>query len=82
MYGYTTAGGESSDPAPAAGTTPAPAADAPAAPAASAGPPAAVTHVITFWANGFTVNDGPLRQYDDPANTAFMQAVGRVGVHA
>lgn len=35
------------------------------------------THVITFWANGFTVNDGPLRAYDDPANTAFMQAVGK-----
>lgn len=30
-----------------------------------------------FRANGFTVNDGPLRAYDDPANTAFMQAVGK-----
>ena len=49
------------------------AAAAPAAPAA----PAPVTHVITFWTNGFTVDDGPLRAYDDPANTAFMQSVGK-----
>ena len=51
-----------------------------AAPAAAAGggdaaaaPP--VQHTITFWQNGFTVNDGPLRRYDDPANMPFMQAV-------
>ena len=41
------------------------------------GAPAPQVHTITFWANGFTVDDGPLRNYDDPANTAFMQAVGR-----
>ena len=33
--------------------------------------------VTAFWTNGFTVNDGPLRAYDDPANTAFMQSVGK-----
>ena len=44
-------------------------------------PPAAAeapqTHVVTFWSNGFTVNDGPLRAYDDPRNTPFMEAVSK-----
>lgn len=35
------------------------------------------THTITFWSNGFTVNDGPLRTYDDPQNTPFMEAVSK-----
>lgn len=35
------------------------------------------THVVTFWSNGFTVNDGPLRAYDDPRNTPFMEAVSK-----
>ncbi|XP_071728045.1 plant UBX domain-containing protein 4-like [Rutidosis leptorrhynchoides] len=26
------------------------------------------THTITFWTNGFTINDGPLRRQDDPQN--------------
>merc|ERR1719231_1559982 len=34
-------------------------------------------HTITFYANGFTVDDGPLRAADDPANAAFLQAVNR-----
>lgn len=32
-------------------------------------------HTITFWANGFSVDDGPLRSADDPANAAFLAAV-------
>jgi len=40
-------------------------------------PDAPETHVITFWSDGFTVNDGPLRAYDDPRNTPFMEAVSR-----
>ena len=35
---------------------------------------------ITFWKNGFTVDDGPLRSTEDPANKAFLASVenGRV----
>ena len=54
-----------------------PVAGAAATPEPMTGAPAPQVHTITFWANGFTVDDGPLRNYDDPANTAFMQAVGR-----
>ena len=34
-------------------------------------------HTITFYANGFTVDDGPLRAADDPENAAFLSAVNR-----
>ncbi|PWA41177.1 serine/threonine protein phosphatase 2A 55 kDa regulatory subunit B prime gamma [Artemisia annua] len=30
-------------------------------------------HTITFWTNGFTVNDGPLRRLDDPQNAYFLE---------
>lgn len=35
---------------------------------------------LRMWRNGFTVDDGPLRRYDDPANAEFMNSVkqGRV----
>ncbi len=36
-----------------------------------------VSRVVTFWQNGFTVDDGPLRTFDDPANVAFMESIGR-----
>jgi len=32
---------------------------------------------ITFWQNGFSVNDGPLRNPQDPENAAFLAAVNR-----
>ncbi|EGG15996.1 UBX domain-containing protein [Cavenderia fasciculata] len=32
---------------------------------------------ITFWANGFTLNDGPLRRLDDPANREFLEHIQR-----
>ncbi|KAI4325077.1 hypothetical protein MLD38_030504 [Melastoma candidum] len=38
-------------------------------------PPEPVTHIITFWQNGFTVNDGPLRRLDDPANARFLESI-------
>eukprot|EP00743_Colponemidia_sp_Colp-15_P001678 GILK01001834.1.p1 GENE.GILK01001834.1~~GILK01001834.1.p1 ORF type:complete len:256 (+),score=28.62 GILK01001834.1:32-769(+) len=31
------------------------------------------TRVITFWKNGFTVDDGPLRSVQDPANREFLE---------
>ncbi|XP_076934633.1 plant UBX domain-containing protein 4-like [Bidens hawaiensis] len=30
---------------------------------------------ITFWTNGFTVNDGPLRSMDDPQNASFLESL-------
>lgn len=38
-------------------------------------PPEVVSHSITFWRNGFTVDDGPLRQLEDPANATFLESV-------
>jgi len=34
-------------------------------------------HTITFWQNGFSVDDGPLRTRDDPESEAFLAAVNR-----
>lgn len=34
-----------------------------------------VTRELTFYANGFTVDDGPLRRFDDPKNEAFLSDV-------
>ncbi|CAI0430634.1 unnamed protein product [Linum tenue] len=43
----------------------------------SAQPPESVNHTITLWRNGFTVNDGPLRRLNDPANADFLESVQR-----
>lgn len=44
--------------------------------------PQKVTREITFWRQGFTVGDGPLRRYDDPENEHVLQELkhGRVPV--
>ncbi|KAL2973436.1 hypothetical protein AAZX31_14G045000 [Glycine max] len=34
-----------------------------------------VTHTVTFWRNGFSVNDGPLRRLDDPQNAPFLESI-------
>ncbi|CAI5462074.1 unnamed protein product [Closterium sp. Yama58-4] len=34
-----------------------------------------VRHTVTFYLNGFTVDDGPLRQLHDPANAAFLKSI-------
>ncbi|KAL0762531.1 hypothetical protein Bca101_078682 [Brassica carinata] len=39
--------------------------------------PQLVMHTITFWRNGFTVDDGPLRSFEDPQNAAFMESIAR-----
>ncbi|KAI8615462.1 ubiquitin-related domain-containing protein [Chytriomyces sp. MP71] len=38
---------------------------------------------LTFWADGFTVEDGPLMRYGDPANEEALQAInsGRAPIH-
>ncbi|XP_059318322.1 plant UBX domain-containing protein 4-like [Lycium ferocissimum] len=38
-------------------------------------PPENVTHGITFWRNGFTVDDGPLRRFDDSENAPFLESI-------
>ncbi|XWS18163.1 hypothetical protein CRYUN_Cryun32bG0018600 [Craigia yunnanensis] len=37
--------------------------------------PEAVIHNIVFWTNGFTVNDDPLRRFDDPENSPFLESI-------
>ncbi|XP_073001342.1 plant UBX domain-containing protein 4-like [Typha latifolia] len=32
-------------------------------------------HNIYFWSNGFTVNDGPLRRFDDLENASFLESI-------
>lgn len=36
-----------------------------------------VIRELTFYANGFTIDDGPLRRFDDPDNEAFLADVNR-----
>lgn len=38
-------------------------------------PPENILHNIYFWTNGFSVNDGPLRRFDDPENAAFLEVI-------
>lgn len=34
-----------------------------------------VVRRLTFWRDGFSIEDGPLYRYDDPANMAYLQAI-------
>ncbi|KAG7393134.1 NSFL1 cofactor p47 [Phytophthora pseudosyringae] len=45
--------------------------------AAAEGGSAQPRHVITFYREGFTVNDGPYRARSDPANRSFLEALER-----
>lgn len=58
---------------------PPPPAEEEAEPAAASdsAPVAATTHTITFWRDGFTVDDGPLRRTDDPENAQFLADINR-----
>ncbi|CAJ2653676.1 unnamed protein product [Trifolium pratense] len=38
-------------------------------------PVESITHVVTFWRNGFSVNDGPLRRFEDPQNASFLESI-------
>ncbi|TVU08241.1 hypothetical protein EJB05_41638 [Eragrostis curvula] len=38
-------------------------------------PPEDIVHNICFWSNGFTVDDGPLRSFDDPENASFLESI-------
>ncbi|GMG98703.1 hypothetical protein Nepgr_000543 [Nepenthes gracilis] len=37
--------------------------------------PEVTTYTITFWHNGFTINGGPLRRFDDPGNAPFLESI-------
>ncbi|XP_022944559.1 plant UBX domain-containing protein 4-like [Cucurbita moschata] len=39
--------------------------------------PEAITHTVTFWRNGFSVDDGPLLRLDDPENASFLESIRR-----
>jgi UBX domain-containing protein 1 len=32
---------------------------------------------LNFWSNGFSVDDGPLRDMNDPENAEFLDAIKR-----
>ena len=34
-----------------------------------------VTRSLTFWSDGFSIEDGPLHSYDDPANKDMLEAI-------
>ncbi|CAG8451918.1 11904_t:CDS:10 [Dentiscutata heterogama] len=38
-------------------------------------PPRTVVRHLTFWRDGFSIEDGPLMAYDDPANEEFLKAI-------
>ncbi|XP_044957969.1 plant UBX domain-containing protein 4-like [Hordeum vulgare subsp. vulgare] len=38
-------------------------------------PPEEIVHDIYFWSNGFTVDDGPLRSFDDPEHASFLESI-------
>jgi len=38
-------------------------------------PPQEVTLIIKFWRTGFSVDDGPLRNFNDPENDAFIREI-------
>ncbi|KAJ1696095.1 hypothetical protein LUZ63_004607 [Rhynchospora breviuscula] len=52
---------------------PPPPAPVPAAPQQ----PQSILHNIVFWSNGFTVDDGPLRMFEDPLNAPFLESIKR-----
>ena len=33
------------------------------------------TRILTFWRNGFTIDDGELKVYDNPENEEFLKAI-------
>jgi UBX domain-containing protein 1 len=39
------------------------------------GVPESVTKTLTFWRDGFSIEDGPLMRYDDPANQEILRAI-------
>lgn len=46
-------------------------------------PPQTISRSLTFWRDGFSIEDGPLMRYDDPANQEILRAIqsGRAPTH-
>lgn len=44
-------------------------------PSAASQEPIQIRHNIHMWNNGFSVDDGPLRYYDDPENADFVEVI-------
>ncbi|KAJ3326059.1 hypothetical protein HDU76_013050, partial [Blyttiomyces sp. JEL0837] len=64
--------GSEDEPAPA----PTPSAPArPRVPGPEEGSGEVVERALTFWRNGFSIEDGPLLRYDDPQNEEFLRAI-------
>ncbi|KAF7833069.1 plant UBX domain-containing protein 4-like [Senna tora] len=38
-------------------------------------PPQTIRHRITFWRNGFSIDNGPLRRLNDPENASFLESI-------
>lgn len=38
-------------------------------------PPQNAVHNIYFWRSGFSIDDGPLRKFDDPINAPFLESI-------
>ncbi|KAI5780788.1 hypothetical protein EDC01DRAFT_753000 [Geopyxis carbonaria] len=49
--------------------------DPSASTSSEAAPRGSVTRALTFWRDGFSVEDGPLMRYEDPANAEILQAI-------
>lgn len=49
----------------------------------SAEPGPSETRILHIWADGFSIEDGPLRRYDDPQNAADLEMIraGRAPIH-
>ena len=50
-------------------------------PTAAVRPPQNVEYTLMFWKNGFSVNDGPLRDGQSPEDQMFLQSVSRGQVY-
>ncbi|RKP12748.1 SEP domain-containing protein [Piptocephalis cylindrospora] len=45
--------------------------------AESSGRSRRVNRQMTFWQDGFSIDDGPLYRYDDPANQSYLEIINR-----
>lgn len=43
--------------------------------------PEVIWHTLTFWRNGFTVDDRPLRRFDDEGNAPFLEVILKNSVY-
>ncbi|KAI9173337.1 protein phosphatase regulator [Blastocladiella emersonii ATCC 22665] len=82
LKAFTGAGyrlGSEEDPAPASGAPSAPAVNNPAPDA----PRGKAVRTLTFWKEGFSIDDGPLYNYSDPASQQILNAIksGRAPLH-